>query len=243
MKLTRESWSQSEYSEFVEYLKTLADEKYKKFSDGLSPGTEFSFGIRIPVLRQISKDIAKGNYAEFISCKIGACREEIMLKGLVMALVKCDFPQILTYIKEYADMIVNWETNDIVSFKGIKKHLPEMWAEMDYFIYNENPWVVRYGFKMLMDFYLTDEYIDGVLKYVNSVNSDFYYVQMMQAWLLATAAAKQRDKTFAFLAANDLNAKTQNTAIQKIRDSFRITAADKELAKNLKKTLDNAVSE
>ncbi|MBQ3471130.1 MAG: DNA alkylation repair protein, partial [Clostridia bacterium] len=141
------------------------------------------------------------------------------------------------------DMIVNWETNDIVSFKGIKKHIPEMWAEMDYFIYNENPWVVRYGFKMLMDFYLTDEYIDGVLKYVNSVNSDFYYVQMMQAWLLATAAAKQRDKTFEFLSDNDLNAKTQNTAIQKIRDSFRITAADKELAKNFKKTLDNAVSE
>ncbi|MBQ7744464.1 MAG: DNA alkylation repair protein [Ruminococcus sp.] len=239
MKLTRESWSQSDYSEFVEYLKTLADEKYKEFGDRIAPGTDFSIGIRIPVLRQLSKDIAKGNYAEFISCKIGAYREEIMLKGLVMALVKCDFPQMLAYIKTYADMIVSWETNDIVSFKGLKKYLPEMWREMDYFIFSKNPWVVRYGFKMLMDFYLTDEYIDGVLKYVNSVNSEFYYVQMMQAWLIATAAAKQRDKTFTFLASNDLNAKTQNMAIQKIRDSFRISAEDKETAKNLKKPLDN----
>ena len=46
------------------------------------------------------------------------------------------------------------------------------------------------GFNCLMEFYLTDEYIDKVLSYVNSVNSDFYYVQMMQGWLVATAAAK-----------------------------------------------------
>lgn len=235
MKLNKPHWTQSDYSEFVEYLKTLADEKYKKFSDGLSPGTEFSFGIRIPLLRQISKDISKGNYAEFLKCKIGKNREEIMLHGLVMALVKCDYPQMLAYIKAYAGMITSWETCDIVSFKGLKKYLPEMWKDMEYFIYNDNPWIVRYGFKILMDFYLTDEYIDGVLKYVNSVNSDFYYVQMMQAWLVATAAAKQRDKTFAFLRGNDLNATTQNMAIGKIRDSFRITAEDKELAKNLKK--------
>lgn len=235
MNLTRQHWSQNDYGEFVEYLKTLADEKYKKFSDGLSPDTEFSFGIRIPVLRQLSKDIAKGNYAEFISCKTGAYREEIMLKGLVMSLVKCDFPEMFSYIKEYADMIVSWETSDIVSFKGLKKHLGEMWNEIDYFIYNKNPWVVRYGFKILMDFYLTDEYIGGVLRYVNSVNSDFYYVQMMQAWLIATAAAKQRDKTFMFLANNDLNAKTQNMAIRKIRDSFRISEEDKESVLKLQK--------
>ena len=235
MELTRTKWTQHDYKEFVEYLKTLGDKKYKDFSDALSPGTEFSFGIRIPVLRQISKDIAKGNYAEFINCKIGEYREEIMLKGLVMSLIKCDYPEMLSYIKTYADMITSWETCDIVSFKGLKKYLPEMWNDIDYFIYNDNPWVVRCGFKILMDFYLTDKYIDGVLNYVNQIDSGFYYVQMMQAWLLATAAAKQRDKTFAFLTGNNLNPTTQNMAVQKIRDSFRISAEDKELAKNLKK--------
>lgn len=235
MNLAKQHWTQSDYNEFVEYLKTLADEKYKKFSDGLSPDTEFSFGIRVPILRQISKDISKGNYAEFLRCKKGAYREEIILYGLVMALVKCDYPQMLAYIKEYAGMITSWETCDIVSFKGLKKYLGEMWSDVEYFIYNDNPWIVRCGFKILMDFYLTDEYIDGVLGYVNSVNSDHYYVQMMQAWLVATAAAKQRDKTFAFLADNDLNATTQNLAVGKIRDSFRISKEDKELAKNLKK--------
>lgn len=235
MELTKDSWSQQDYDRFVEYLKSQADEKYKKFSDGLSPGTEFSFGVRVPILRQMSKEIVKGNYSEFLSCNIGAYREEIMLQGLVMSLIKCGYGEMLSYIKRYADMITSWETCDIVSFKGLKKYLPDFWRDAEYFIYNKNPWVVRYGFGIFLEFYLTDEYIDAVLDYVASVNSEEYYIQMMQAWLVATAAAKQRDKAFAFLESGRLNAKTQNMAIQKIRDSFRISKEDKELAKSLKK--------
>ena len=141
----------------------------------------------------------------------------------------------LEYIKQYAEKITSWETCDIVSFKGLKKYLPEFFNEIEYFIYNKNNWVVRYGFGCLMEFYLTDEYIDAVLDYVNSVDSDFYYVQMMQAWLIATAAAKCRDKTIEFLKNNNLNAKTQNMAIRKMRESYRISAEDKELVKGLKK--------
>lgn len=235
MELVRESWVQADYKEFIEYIKTLSDKKYKEFSDGLSPGVEASLGVRVPILRQISKEIVKGNYAEFLNCTIGANREEIMLQGLVMSLVKCDYPQMIEYIKRYVEMITGWETCDIVSFKGLKKYLPEFWRDAEYFIYNKNPWVVRYGFGCLMQFYLTDEYIDAVLDYVASVNSEEYYIQMMQAWLVATAAAKQRDKAFDFLESGRLNTKTQNMAIQKIRDSFRISPEDKELAKSLKK--------
>lgn len=235
MELTREHWTQTDYNAFVEYLKTLADSKYKEFSDGLVPGTEFSFGIRVPVLRKTAKEISRGNYTEFLECKKGPYREEIMLEGLVMALIKCDYPQMLKMIKQYADKITSWETCDVVSFKGLKKYLPEFFADIDYFIYNENPWVVRYGFGCLLEFYLTDEYIDRVLEHVNSINSDFYYVQMMQGWLVATAAAKCRDKTIAFLADNRLNAVTQNMALRKIRESYRISPADKELVKQYKK--------
>lgn len=237
MELTRDNWTQSDYNEFVEYLKTLADEKYRQFSDGLVPGADLSIGIRMPIVRAIAKDISKGNYAEFLRCAKGKYREEVILHGLVMTLIKCDYPQLIEHIKEYANMVISWDTCDVVSFKGLKKYLPEMREDIEYFIYNKNPWAVRYGFKILMDFYLTDEYIDMVLAYVNSVNSDFYYVQMMQAWLVATAAAKQRDKTLEFLKNNNLNAATQNMAISKIRDSFRISKEDKELAKNLKKPL------
>lgn len=235
MELTKEIWTQSDYDEFAEYLKTLADEKYKKFSDSLVPGGTQSIGIRVPILRQTAKAISKGDYASFLNCKNNAYREEIMIKGLVMSLIKCDYHEMLGYIKQYVPQITSWETCDIVSFKGLKKHLDEFLNDVEYFIYNENPWIVRFGFTCLMEFYLTDEYIDKVLSYVNSVNSDFYYVQMMQGWLVATAAAKCRDKTMKFLESNDLNATTQNMAVRKIRESLRISKEDKELVLQFKK--------
>ena len=71
MNLNKPHWTQSDYNEFVEYLKTLADEKYRQFSDGLVPGAEFSIGIRMPMVRTIAKDISKGNYAEFLRCSMG----------------------------------------------------------------------------------------------------------------------------------------------------------------------------
>ena len=49
MELTKEIWTQSDYDEFAEYLKTLADEKYKKFSDSLVPG-ESDLCIGVPVI-------------------------------------------------------------------------------------------------------------------------------------------------------------------------------------------------
>ena len=235
MNLTREHWSQSDYGEFLDYLKSLSDKKYKEFSDGLTPGAELSFGVRVPLLRNAAKKIAKGNYGEFLNCKIGAYREEIMMRGFVMSLIKCGYAQMLSYMKSYAKIINSWDTCDTVTFKGVKKHLAEFWNDVGDFIHSSNPWEVRFGFLHLMSFYLTDEYIDGVLDYVNEINSDFYYVQMMQAWLVATAAAKQRDKAFAFLADNRLNAETQNMAVRKIRDSYRISPEDKELAQKLKK--------
>lgn len=235
MELNRKSWSQADYEELIEYLKSLSDGEYKKFTDGLVPNGSVSLGVRVPALRQTAKEISKGNYSEFLSCKKGGYREEIMLEGLVMTLIKCDYPQMLEYIKTFADKITSWETCDIVSFKGIKKHMSEFFNDIEYFIYNKNPWIVRFGLGCLLGFYLTDEYIDRVFEYVNSIDSDFYYVQMMQGWLVATAAAKCRDKTIRFLENNSLNAVTQNMAVRKIRESNRISKEDKELIKQFKK--------
>ena len=100
MELTKEIWTQSDYDEFAEYLKTLADEKYKKFSDSLVPGGTQSIGIRVPILRQTAKAISKGDYASFLNCKNNAYREEIMIKGLVMSLItKCSAISSNTFLK------------------------------------------------------------------------------------------------------------------------------------------------
>ena len=41
----------------------LSDEKYKKFHSGLCPNIDNIIGVRLPKLREIAKEIAKGDYA------------------------------------------------------------------------------------------------------------------------------------------------------------------------------------
>lgn len=55
--------------------------------------------------------------------------------------------------------------------------------------------VRRFGIILMMDYYLQDAYIDQVLERIEAIRDDRYYVSMAQAWLLATAWAKFRDKT------------------------------------------------
>lgn len=234
MDLIREHWTQNDYEAFRNYLKSLADEKYRNFSSRLIPDTSLIYGIRTPLLRKTAKEISKGNFIEFLDCQKTDYHEEIIIEGLVMAQIKCGYPEMLGYMKIFADKIYNWAICDTVSFKRLKNHLDLFIDDADYFIYNENPWVVRFGFGCLMEFCLTEKYIDRVLDYVSSVDSDFYYVHMMQAWLVATAAAKQRDKAIEFLQAKKLNPVTQGMAIKKMRESYRISKEDKELAKSFK---------
>ena len=58
---------------------------------------------------------------------------------------------------------------------------------------------------------------------------------MAQAWLVAEVFIKFREAGLEFLQGDNMLPWTQNKAIQKIRESYRVSDADKELIKSLKK--------
>lgn len=236
MELIRQHWSARDYSDFMNYLHTLGEENYKAFSKKIIPDTENMIGIRIPALRKIAKQISKGNVAEFIACKKSGCHEEVIIEGLVLTNVKCGYAELLASMKYFSEKIYNWAICDTVSFKQLKKHLEPFIEDIRSFIESSNPWVQRFGFGCLLEFYLSDPYIDRVFSYVEQNGSDFYYVQMMQAWLLATAFAKSREQTLSFLERSPapINAVTMNMTVQKIRDSLRISKEDKQLVLKFK---------
>lgn len=55
--------------EIKERLFELADEKYREFHSRLCPGTDNIIGVRVPVLRNYAKELAKrtGNTSIIIS--------------------------------------------------------------------------------------------------------------------------------------------------------------------------------
>ena len=227
-----------EYSEVLALLEENRDETYRQFNEGLIPGAEgTSLGVRLPVLRQMAKRVCKGDWREFLNASQGKPLYEItMLRGLVIAGGKCDFSEKLEHVALFVPEIQNWAVCDCFcgSLKDAKKHLAETWDFLAPYGKRQEEFFLRFYLIMLMDYFLTEEYIDRALEAFFSTQQEAYYVKMAQAWAIATAFAKFRDKTLCRLEERKLSPWVQNKAIQKCRESYRVSREDKEYLKALK---------
>lgn len=82
---------------------------------------------------------------------------------------------------------------------------------------------------MLLDHYVTKEYLPEGLSLLKGVRSEAYYVQMAVAWAVSVCYVKFPAETLPVLQERVLPPFTQNKSIQKIRESFRVGKADKEM--------------
>ena len=67
-------------------LHELSEEDYKTFNQKLLPGVEHVLGVRLPAMRKLAKEVAKGDFRSYLdeaAEKIGAdsIHEEIMLQA------------------------------------------------------------------------------------------------------------------------------------------------------------------
>ena len=72
------------------------------------------------------------------------------------------------------------------------------------------------------------------VKIVTAVKSEEYYVNMMIAWYLATALAKQWDATIPCLEEKRLSEWVHKKTIQKAIESYRITPEQKVYLRSLR---------
>ena len=82
-----------------EKLFGFSDEKYASFSSGLTPNCKPMIGVRIPELRKIAKEIAKGNFRSFLKEGEEEYFEELDLKGMVIGYCKTDIDEKLDFAK------------------------------------------------------------------------------------------------------------------------------------------------
>ena len=101
-------------------------------------------------------------------------------------------------------------------------------------IHSDKPYTVRYGIGTLMRLYLDEDFDIKYALDVAKIRSGEYYVNMMKAWYIATALAKQYDAVLPILQERLMDSWSHNKAIQKARESYRITPQQKEYLSTLK---------
>lgn len=218
-------------------LYELADEEYRKFNSGLCPNINDIIGVRLPQLRELAKSIAKDNPIQFLEEYNCNSYEEKMVYGLVIGYMKAKFVERLKYLDKFVPMIDNWAICDCSAstYKFTNKNLDEMFEYLQKYINSKREFELRFACIMLMDYYLTEEYIDKVLEIYNNIISDKYYVQMGIAWGISVAFVKYPEKTMNFLKNNNLDKFTYNKALQKIIESYRVDKSTKDIIRSMKR--------
>ena len=229
-------FTRENYDTFLEYIYSLQDLNYKQFHSKLIMSDNL-IGVRTPELKKIASIIAKNDYLSFINYNRKLVYEEKVLHGLVLGYIKTDFNDVLKQLDIFIPFIDNWAINDIVcaNLKGFKNNQEAGYTFILKCLNSDNPWSIRFGLVLLLDFYINENYIDNILEICDSLKNDEYYVKMAIAWLLSICYIKYKEKTLEFLKITKIDNWTYNKAIQKIIESKRISNEEKINLKKLKR--------
>ena len=86
-----------------------------------------------------------------------------------------------------------------------------------------------------MSLYLDDDFKPEYVELVSNVKSEEYYVNMMIAWYMATALAKQWNAVIPYIEQRKLSPWVHRKTIQKAVESYRITDEQKIYLKSFRK--------
>ena len=225
------------YEEFLNELYSLQDLKYKKFHSKLIMSDKL-IGVRTPELKRIAKVIARNNYLEFFKENRHELYEENLVHGLVLGYLKLEFNELKPLVDEFIPFIDNWAVCDttVANLKVYKKNKTKdiVFEEIKKYINSNNLWVNRFGYVLLLEYFIEEKYIEEIFELCENYK-DHYYVKMAIAWLISMCYIKFKGRTLTFLKKHKLDVWTHNKTIQKIIESYRVPDEDKKMLRSLKR--------
>lgn len=217
----------------------ISETEFKKFTANLIPGAENILGIRMPVLREMSKKIAVDEkWKEYVLYEDMKYYEEFMLQGMIIGLKKKeDIEEILKLTEKFILRINNWAVCDTfcTDLKIVKKNKERVWKFLERYFLSEKEYDIRFAAVLSLKYFVDEEYLERMFLYFDNLKNHKYYVQMAVAWAVAEIYIKYPERTLEYINNNKLDNFTHNKSIQKICESFRVNKKTKEKLKLLKR--------
>ncbi len=232
-------WNKCKYRQWQKELLKWQDSKYRKFQQRLINTKYPILGIRVNQLRKMAKNIALGDIYGYLRYCQDDSYEEVLLQGLVIATIReteCSFK----YFDKFIRKIDNWAICDTccASMKIVHDHLDYYLPFIKDYLKDSNPFVVRIGIVLFLDYYLPDKkYVPLIFSLCDEIQTTDYYVNMAIAWLLSICYIKHKELTTAYLNNNKLSSFVYRKTIQKILESRQVSDLDKKYWK-IKRNLD-----
>ena len=218
----------------LDSLYALQDTVYRDFNSALIPNVpkDSFIGVRTPSLRKLAKDMIKSGLAkDFVGNLPHKFFEENQLHAFILSYLR-DFDVVIRETERFLPYVDNWATCDQLSPGVFKSNKNELLNYVYKWIKSKHTYTVRFGVKVLMQYWLDDDFDEKYADIVANIKSDDYYVNMMRAWYFATGLAKQYERVLPYL--QKLDGWTRKRTIQKSLESFRVSDEHKQELRLLK---------
>lgn len=233
-------------SEFV--ARSLAQARkpsLKAFNQKLLPTLDAATIVGVPTseLRRIAKDlVSRSDARSFLSQLPHAYFEESLVQALAVGFLG-SYEEALAAVERLLPYVDNWAVCDQIPLGPFSGHEQELAEPLARWCTSDQCYVMRFGLRVLMRYFLGERSCGRVLGYVAvtrlsgapdvpETGSEAYYVDKARAWLLAEALAAQPETTIPYLEPSGLvDEWTRRAAIQKARESHKISD---EVKNNLK---------
>ncbi len=210
-------------------LLSMQDTAYRDFHSRLMPTVDKAviIGVRTPHVRRLANEIHKsGGCDEFMTSLPHRYYEENNVHAVLIEKIKD--PQVcITALEHFLPYVDNWATCDLLNPKRLSKDPQKLKSLIDRLLLSEHTYTVRFAIKMMMTYFLEENFSPEFPKKAAAVKSEEYYVRMMVAWYFATALAKQYDRILPYIKEKKLDKWTHNKTIQKAKESYRLTEEQK----------------
>ncbi|MDE5691376.1 MAG: DNA alkylation repair protein [Alistipes sp.] len=219
-----------------EQLMEMADARYREFNASLTPGAGAMIGVRIPQLRAIAREIARGDWRTWLEEADDEYFEEKMLQGLVISYAKCPPEEKLRRTACFVPKIDNWAVCDCFCWRLKAAERAPMWEFIRPYFNSAAEYEARFAVVMALGNFVDEEHLDPLLEILGAIGHEGYYVRMGVAWAVSVCYVKYPERTERWLREEcPLGDWTYNKALQKIAESLRVAPEAKARLKTLKR--------
>ncbi len=218
------------YSQFLEILSSYKGKDFAAFQKRLIFTKYQILGVRTPTLRKLAKEYREN--IEEIFAFPNEYYEVVFIKLTMVS--SLPYEQFLLRLDDCVALMDNWALTDCFKAKCIKKHRDEFLPILERIFENGGEYEQRYPLVVLLSEYVEEKYLTAIEGFIRRANTQFYYIHMAVAWLIAEVLIKQYDFGVALLEKRVVDNKTHNKSIQKAIESYRLTKHQKEFLRSLK---------
>ncbi len=241
MELLKKQWTKENIKEFNNFLQTLKNANKTIWTQKIYATAKPCLAIKVPVLREIAKQINNGNVEQFLKNQTRKYIEDDIIFALLINFCK-NYEQQKKLVLEFLKNVDSWVCTDTIkidkraNFDCVLKFSKKLITKKELFLR-------RFAFVQLLKYAKNKQCIGAIFELIEKcVNEKEYYVNMAICWLICEICIYFPENTENFLInykntyKNDNNMFVLKKSISKCCDSFRI---DNNLKIKLKSLIKN----